>query len=137
MKPQNISVTSEERRFSGQSSAVSVIAAGIAPPRPRPVTKRSAVSVWMSGAKAEAKVARPKKTVVATSTGLRPTRSASGPKTKAPAIRPNSPAAKSGASWAGVAAHCAFSAGAMKPIAAVSKPSMATTRKQSAMTIFW
>ena len=45
VKPQNISVTSEARRYSGQTSAVSVMDAGIAPPRPSPVMKRSAVSV--------------------------------------------------------------------------------------------
>ena len=47
------------------------------------------------------------------------------------------PAPNSGASCAGVTPHSLRSAGAMKPTAAVSKPSIATTRKQSAMTSFW
>jgi hypothetical protein len=137
VKPQNISVTSDERRFSGQISAVRVMAAGMAPPRPMPVRNRSAISHSTEGENAEAKVITPKKIVVAISTGLRPMRSASGPKTKAPAIRPKRPAAKSGASSAGVTPHSARRLGAMKPIAAVSKPSIATTRKQRAITVFW
>ena len=44
VKPQNITVTRNERLRSGQYSEVSVIAIGMAPPRPRPVTKRQIVS---------------------------------------------------------------------------------------------
>ena len=88
----------------------------------------------MDVAKVEAIVAAPKNSVVITSTGLRPTLSASGPNTKAPIIRPNSPAPNSGASWAGASPQAARNAGAIKPTAAVSKPSIATTRKQNAIT---
>ena len=49
VKPQNINVTSDDRRRFGQYSDVSVMAVGMAPPSPRPVRKRSAISVVMSG----------------------------------------------------------------------------------------
>lgn len=119
-KPQNIGVTSDERRGSGQTSAVRVIAAGMAPPRPSRVTKRKIVSIWMSAAKAEATVASPKK-----GRGHRQDRLAAiavrqRAENKGLAISPNRPAANSGASSAGVAPHCAFRARAMKPMAAVS-----------------
>src|SRR5687767_1289065 len=44
VKPQNIKVVRNDRRFSGQNSEVSVIAFGIAPPRPMPVRKRRMVN---------------------------------------------------------------------------------------------
>ena len=53
-------MTNEDRLCSGQNSEVSVIAAGIAPPSPSPVTKRRMVSVSMDVAKVEAIVAAPK-----------------------------------------------------------------------------
>ena len=99
--------------------------------------KRSTISVWISGARLDAMVAAPKNKVVRISTSRRPTLSAIGPNTKAPTIRPNSPAPNKGASIGGVRLHAARSAGAMKPMAAVSNPSMATTRKHSAITSFW
>jgi hypothetical protein len=69
VKPQNIMVTMVAGLRSGQNSDVRVIAAGMAPPRPRPVTKRSAVRDSIEVAKAEAMVAATKKSVVPTTTG--------------------------------------------------------------------
>jgi len=43
VKPQNILVTRNERSRAGQYSEVSVTAFDMAPPRPWPVTKRSAM----------------------------------------------------------------------------------------------
>ena len=132
MKPQNIVVTSSERRRDGQYSDVSVIAFGIAPPSPRPVTKRHAISSCRPPAPADAALAMPKHATHASSSRLRPKRSPNGPNTSAPAISPASPAPNTGASCAGVSPHCARITGAMNPIDAVSKPSIATIRKHSA-----
>ena len=131
VKPQNIIVTSDARRAAGQYSAESVRLVGIAPPSPTPVTNRSQVSVSRSLLSDDASVASPKTIIDATSIALRPCRSASGPTANAPAINPTSPAAKSGPRRATARPHSARIAGAMKPMTAVSKPSMATTRKHS------
>ena len=60
VKPQNIKVTRLERRRVGLYSEVKVIAFGIAPPKPRPVTKRQKISEFKSVANAEMRLARPK-----------------------------------------------------------------------------
>ncbi len=130
-------MTSSERRFSGQYSAVSVIALGMAPPSPRPVRKRSTISMSSDVDQADTRLMRPKKKTLSSSTVRRPKRSAKGPMVSAPTMRPNSPAPKTGASWAGESCHCARMAGAMKPIAAVSKPSMATIRKHRTTIMTW
>lgn len=130
VNPQNIVVTRNERRCSGQNSDVSVTEFGIAPPSPKPVAKRSRTSSVSDDDDAETRLAIPKKATHPISTLLRPKRSASGPNTKAPAMRPASPAPNSGASCVGDRLHSARIAGARKPIAAVSKPSIATIRKQ-------
>ncbi len=72
MKPQNIVVTRNERRLSGQYSEVSVIALGIAPPSPRPVMKRSAISSHNESDQADTRLATPKNSTLKTSTVLRP-----------------------------------------------------------------
>ena len=87
------------------------------------------VSWVMFSDQAEARLAAPKKTTVSSNAHLRPILSASGPKTKAPTMRPNRPAPNRGASCPAVTCQSAFSAGAMKPMAPVSKPSIATMRK--------
>src|SRR3954464_3711324 len=130
-------VTRNERLRSGLYSDVSVIVMGMAPPRPRPVMKRQIASVSTFVAQAEAMLARPKPTVAKTRTALRPIRSATGPNTKAPTIRPARPDTNSSESCGGVRLHCSRSAGAMKPIAAVSNPSAATTKKQRIRTVIW
>ena len=129
--------TRNERRPSGQYSEARVIALGRAPPSPRPVTNRSRVSIPIEGAKAEARLATPKKRTVRARIARRPSRSASGPKAKAPIMSPKSPAPNSGASCAGVAPHSARMAGAMNPMAMVSKPSKATTRKHRTRSRTW
>jgi hypothetical protein len=130
-------ITREERRPSGEYSEVRVIALGRAPPSPRPVTNRSRVSIPIEGAKAEARLATPNKRTVRARIARRPSRSASGPKAKAPIMSPKSPAPNSGASCAGVAPHSARMAGAMNPTAMVSKPSKATTRKHRTRSRTW
>ena len=130
VKPQNISVTSDDRRAVGQNSDASVIVIGIAPPRPSPVRKRNAISDVRPPLYDDARLAAPNTIIDATSIVLRPWRSASGPTAKAPSISPKSPAANSGPSCATPSRHSARIAGAMNPMIAVSKPSMAMTRKQ-------
>src|SRR3954453_7948234 len=137
VKPQNMRVTRNERLRSGLYSEVSVIAIGMAPPSPRPVRKRQTASISTFVAQAEAILARPKPKVEKIRTALRPIRSAIGPNTKAPAIRPARPDTNSSESCGGIRFHCSRSAGAMKPIAAVSNPSAATTKKQRIRTVIW
>ncbi len=136
-KPQNIALVRVARRRSGQYSLISVTALGIAAPRPRPVRKRSVVS-WPSEAENdEARQARPNTSTAATSNFLRPSQSASGPDDSAPAARPNSAALSTGPSAGLVTPHSLMSDGAMKPIAAVSKPSASTIRKHSPKITHW
>ena len=80
---------------------------------------------------ADARLAMPKKTTQNISMVLRPYLSASGPKISAPAVNPNSPAPNTGVRATGLRCHSPRIAGAMNPMAAVSKPSTATIRKQS------
>jgi hypothetical protein len=65
---------------------------GIAPPSPRPVRKRQAMSSPKLLAAAVKSVNRPKASVAPISTRLRPTRSAKGPSAKAPRANPASAA---------------------------------------------
>src|SRR3954454_9970046 len=60
VKPQNIMVTRNERLRSRLYSEVRVIAIGMAPPRPRPVTKRQNASDSTPVAQAERMLATPK-----------------------------------------------------------------------------
>ena len=136
MKPQNISVTKLERRALGQYSEVKVIALGMAPPKPMPVMKRNTTKVVISGENADSKLAKPNTNTEPIKMGLRPILSAKGPKISAPAIKPNKPAPNKGAKCVASNCHASFNAGAIKPTAAVSKPSIATTKKHSAMMSF-
>ena len=137
VKPQNIRVTSDDRRAVGQNSDASVIVIGIAPPRPRPVRKRNAISDVRPPLYDDARLAAPNRIIDATSIVLRPRRSASGPTAKAPSISPNNPAANNGPSCATPSRHSARIAGAMNPMIAVSKPSTAITRKQRNSNRCW
>ncbi len=137
MKPQNISVTSDDRRLCGEYSEVNVIAVGMAPPNPTPVRNRSQVSDERFQLNDDATAALPKARIETTSMVLRPYRSVTGPMANAPTIKPKSPAAKSGPSCCTPRFHSARMAGAMNPMMAVSNPSIATTKKQSAISSRW
>ncbi|MCY1428496.1 hypothetical protein D9M71_443830 [compost metagenome] len=134
VKPQNMPVTIKERRRCGQYSDVRVMALGIAPPRPRPVSRRNSARLCRSWANAAARLKTPKQATDSNSTRLRPKRSAKGPAMNAPSISPTSAAPSTGPSSAAPICQCSRSAGAMKPMAAVSRPSMAVTRKHSSKT---
>jgi len=125
-------VTSNERKRCGQYSLVRVMALGMAQPSPSPVKKRSVTSQPKLGAKADSRLISPKANTAASSMRLRPSLSPSGPNRMAPAISPASPAKNTHLSWVGNRLHSAWMAGPMKPMAAVSKPSMATIKKHSA-----
>lgn len=131
-KPQNIRLMMVARRWSGQYSPIIVTALGMAAPRPTPVTKRSHVSSPMLVENAETRQVAPNSSTAPSSIERRPTRSESGPETSAPQARPNSAALSTGASAGLEMPHSPSSEGAMKPIAAVSKPSSRTMTKHIA-----
>jgi hypothetical protein len=95
-KPQNIVITIVARRRCGLNSDVSATAFGIAPPSPRPVRKRMTIRLVVPVASVVASVPTPNATTLSTTMRLRPIRSASGPKMRAPIMRPNRPALKTG-----------------------------------------
>ena len=70
-----VSVTANGRRRSGTYSDASAAAFGIAPPRPRPATKRSAMSVVTLSANATGTVSRPNEMTLPSSARRRPKRS--------------------------------------------------------------
>ena len=72
VKPQNMSVTSDERRAFGQYSEAMVMVVGIAPPRPMPVTNLSQVNDCRSVLSADARLALPNSSIDAISNVLRP-----------------------------------------------------------------
>ncbi len=73
----------------------------------------------------------------ASRTHLRPNRSAVGPATNAPKAKPTSAALRTGPRASLETSHSLVSAGATKPIAAVSKPSAATIRKHRIRIPHW
>ena len=90
-KPVNMIITRVARRRSGQYSAVSAMALGMAPPKPRPERKRNAISCVSVVELAAARVKTPKIAVEMITTQRRPILSAMGPKTSAPTARPTRP----------------------------------------------
>jgi len=128
-KPQNMALVSMARLPSGQYSLIRLTAFGIAAPRPRPVTKRSSASSSRLVAKADHRQDTPNSSTDVARISLRPRRSDSGPAKMAPAARPNRAALSTGASAGRVTPQSLISDGAMKPMAAVSKPSSSTIRK--------
>ncbi|MDT4826041.1 hypothetical protein FQZ97_593390 [compost metagenome] len=137
VKPQNMLVTISERRRCGQYSDVRVMALGMAPPRPRPVSRRSRASISTLGAKAASRLKPPKQATDSIRMRLRPKRSASGPAMKAPSISPTSAAPSTGLRALASSCHSSRKAGAIKPMAAVSRPSTAVTRKHRIRTNHW
>ena len=113
MKPLALKVTSRTRRRAGDTSAASVMQVGAAPPSPRPVTKRNAISISIEVENAQASVPTANTAIDSSSTGLRPRRSASGPNSRLPISSPNRPAPNAGASCAGVRPQAWCSAGAI------------------------
>src|SRR5690606_8644408 len=114
--PQNIQVTSNERERCGQYSENSVVAFGIAAPKPIPVKKRITTKVFKSAAYADAKVKPPNISIDTPKTILRPRRSAVGPDTKAPIGRPPKAALSTGPSCERSIPPSCAKAGAIKPM---------------------
>ena len=132
VKPQNISVTSDDRRAVGTVLGREVMVVGIAPPRPTPVRNRSQVSDGRPLLERRHQAGRaetPPSTRPASSCG-RGDRPADRRRTRRPSGR-RGRRRTAGRGWTTASPHSARMAGAMKPMMAVSKPSMATTRKQS------
>ncbi|PTQ92084.1 hypothetical protein C8K18_12336 [Paraburkholderia sp. GV068] len=88
--------TSSARFLRGQNSDVSAIAQGTAPPRPRPATKRNAMSSLIESTHTVARLKSENMIVHTISTALRPLQSAMGPRPNAPTIMPNRPAPNTG-----------------------------------------
>lgn len=86
-------VTIRARYPGDDTSDVSAIRFGMAPPSPIPVRKRSTSSCGTELAYAVARAKPPKISVDAMITGLRPTLSAYGPTNSVPTVRPSKPAA--------------------------------------------
>jgi hypothetical protein len=131
--PLYISVTLALRRFSGLLSAVSAIRMGSAPPRPKPVSRRAALSEAISNASGVNRENRPNKAIDATRTLLRPMRSARRPPMRAPKNRPKVLALKKFPSCAGLALNFAAIPEAATPAACRSMPShsAASTQKMT------
>ena len=124
--PQNIVMTAAFLERSGMYSEVSAMALGIAPPIPIPVNTRNAVSCATETAVAVSSDPIANVIVHAISTGLRPTRSASGPNVSAPIIMPKVPLEITVPNVTRGMWSSALSAGATKPITCASNPSMNT-----------
>ncbi|MND41903.1 hypothetical protein D3C80_326610 [compost metagenome] len=137
LKPQNMLVTSSDLRRSGVYSESKVVALGMAAPRPRPVRKRNTSSCSRLALKAEIRLNSPNRKTAVTSTPLRPKRSAMGPEPRAPNTMPISAALITGPRLARSMPQSWVSAGAMKPMAAVSRPSRKTMRKHSSTMRHW
>ncbi len=137
VKPQNMPLSSNARRRVGTHSESSVVALGVAAPRPRPVMKRRIVSMVSDEAYTVARLKMPNRATEATSTGLRPILSAIGPDISAPSARPTSEALSAGPNACFGTPHSLVSEGTTKPIAAVSKPSATMIRKHRTKTTAW
>ena len=111
-KKQTSNVVSRFRLRSGAYSAVRAIPFGIAPPSPRPARNRNVMSCSTDAQSAQAIVNTPKTRAQSTIVGLRPWRSATGPNTSAPSIKPASPLLKIGPSSARLTPHSRTIAGA-------------------------
>jgi hypothetical protein len=90
--PQYITATALLRERGSTDSDDKAIRFGIAPPRPRPVSARTATSIAKPDTCAVAIDSSPNRHTDAISTCLRPMRSASQPPSIAPGSRPNVPA---------------------------------------------
>jgi hypothetical protein len=112
MKPMSMTATIELRRRSGEYSAVSEIAFAIAPPTPSPVKKRKPFSIATDVLAALAMLQMPNNATQASSTGRRPTRSASGATKSPPNIKPISPDEKNRPSSEGDRPKSRINAGA-------------------------
>ena len=121
----NATITARSRR--GEYSDVRLMKLGMAPPSPRPARKRNASSTAKLGASAVQMVKMPKQAVAPISTALRPTRSASTPKPKAPKARPANAALNTALSQGGGMCRSAAMPGAASPMDCRSRPSSKAT----------
>ena len=111
-KPMNITMIMVARLRCGAYSHVSAIGLGMAPPSPRPVTKRQTRRLVVDSAVTVSSEVTPNHSVQKMMTGLRPIRSASGLNASAPSMSPNRPAANTGPSSPGFRLQALLSVGA-------------------------
>ena len=112
VKPTVMHIISVTRDRLGLNSPTSAVACGMMQPRPRPEMKRNHRSCVMSWEYAVAKVRTEKKKVPATSTGRRPTLSATMLKSSDPSSTPKLAAANTGPSAGPLIPQSATRAGA-------------------------
>jgi hypothetical protein len=112
----------------GEYSALRATTLGIAPPRPTPVRKRNRSSSSNDVTNAVRNVNRPKPKVEVTIVHFRPQRSATGPRTPAPHMRPRRPATNTGANALSGTPMDSAIEGARKPMLCVSNPSKTATK---------
>ncbi len=130
-KPAHNSATIPARSRRGQYSEVRLMKLGMAPPSPTPARKRNTSSTSKLGASAVQMVKTPNQAVAPISTALRPTRSASTPKPKAPSESPASAALNTALSQGCGMCKSAAMPGAASPIACRSRPSSKATSVHS------
>ena len=132
-KPVHNTLTSAARRCRGAYSEVRLMKLGIAPPSPSPARKRITSSDCRLSANAVATVSTPKQSVLATSTFLRPMRSATSPSTKEPMARPASAALNTMPKRGIGICSAAAIPGAASPIDCRSIPSSSATSPHRTM----
>ncbi|MDR8996982.1 hypothetical protein FEP67_03109 [Burkholderia multivorans] len=112
VKPHDTIIIRFTRCALGLNSPTSAIAFGMMQPRPRPVTKRSAISTGIESANGVASIVNAKNSVAPISTGRRPIRSASTDSASAPSSIPNRLALNTGPSACFGTCHSAITLGA-------------------------
>src|SRR5215470_4371322 len=125
-KPANIVITAAFLDRLGMYSDVSAIAFGMAPPIPNPVNMRYPINCDTDVAVAVINDPMPNVNAHAMSTGLRPKRSASGPKMSAPIIMPKVPLETTGPNTGRGTWSWALNTGRTGPMTCASNPSMNT-----------
>ncbi len=118
--PTKMAVTVETRRPGGLTSPAMAIMLGMAPPNPRPVSSRSTRSRSGLATMAVSREKTPNQATAATSTGLRPTRSAAQPPSTAPNTRPTMAMLPARPTWPWLRCSAGARVGAATPIAWMS-----------------
>ena len=118
--PQNMALVTAARRPGGATSAAMAIRLGITPPKPTPAASRKAVNASKVWETAVATEKAPKIRTEASSTGLRPQRSAAQPPATAPITRPSAEALPAQPTAAGPRRNALARCGAATPNAWMS-----------------
>ncbi len=132
--PTITTATATVRHFGGVHSAVSVVAIGVAPPRPRPVRTRNQNSAARLGVAALASEPMDSSAMQVSSARLRPAVSASHPNAIEPNAIPTILAPSTGAIASGLTLKAPVSTGATSAADCRSYPSVVMIRKPRIVT---